>query len=197
MNIDEQYVIFPIRANVHERESNRDKDTLMKKRFVICALLIAVSLTGCGKDKALEQYYSDMSDFADSLSVLKENIDTIDVNDPASGTELLSYLDAMDAEFQVLSEIEVPKQFASNEELADDAYTYMHEAVTLYHKYYDNPDSSTVTFDAAYENYTRAMKRVGYISTLLKGEVPDDADVEVTEEEILDFDPVTDDSVEE
>ncbi|MBR5360721.1 MAG: hypothetical protein IK123_07515, partial [Lachnospiraceae bacterium] len=94
------------------------------------------------------------------------------------------------------SEIKVPKEFASNEQLADEAYEYMQEAVSLYHEYHDDPESDMSVFDAACENYSRAMKRVGYISSILKGEMPEGDDIDVIEEDNTDFEPVTGDESE-
>lgn len=168
----------------------------MKKYFIflLCVILI-LGLTGCGKkDEALETYYNEMNSFTDEVMALKENMDMVDTTNPESSTELLTYLDEMENQFRILSEIEVPSQFAGNETLADEAYSYMQTAVSMYHEFYDDPESSMNIAEAAAENYTRAMKRLEYISAILKGEIPEGSDVEVTEEENLDFTPVTEDS---
>lgn len=159
----------------------------------ICAL--TVSLMGCGNNEELDKYYDEMSTFSTNVSGIKQSMDELDTTDPNSVTELLGYLDAMETEFEVLSNMNVPKQFSGNETLADEAYEYMTQAVALFHEYYDDSESDYSTFETASENYSRAMKRIEYISTLLKGEVPEGDGVNV-EEQDYDFTPVTDESIE-
>lgn len=158
-------------------------------------ILIFGMLTACGKkDEALETYYNEMNQFTDEVTALKDNMEMVDLNQPDAVSEMLSYLDEMENQFRILSEIEVPNQFAGNENLADEAYSYMQTAVSMYHEFYDDSESSLSVAEAAAENYARAMKRLEYISVFLKGEVPEGSDIEVTEEENLDFNPVTEES---
>ena len=51
------------------------------------------------------------------------------------------------------------------------------------------PDA--VSADIAGQNYDRAMTRLSYISTLLQGELPEGDNIIITEEEVLDFEPIT------
>lgn len=165
----------------------------MKRVLLICTVfMLFISLYGCGKkDEALERYYEEMNLFADEMLTLKESMDNIDLNSENMSDDVLMYLDAMEEQFRILSEIEVPTQFSSNETLSDEAYKYMQEAVKLYHEFYESADTDTNISDMAHENYLRAMKRVEYISIILKGEIPDDEGVEVFNEEKTDFAPVT------
>lgn len=166
------------------------------KRVVI-TLIIAMAcmvFAGCGKSsKDLDEYYDSMNDFSTEITAIKDNMEAIDTTSEGALVELLGYLDQLQEQFKILSEIEVPKEFASNEQLADEAYEYMQQAVSLYHEYYDDPESDISTFEAASENYSRAMKRVGYISSILKGEIPEGDDIDVIEEDNTDFEPVTGD----
>ena len=90
-----------------------------------------------------------------------------------------------------MAEMDVPKEFISIESLADEASEYMTEAVSVYHQVFEASEFDSATADIAGENYDRAMKRLSYISTLLQGELPDDENIIITEEEVLDFEPVT------
>ena len=169
----------------------------MKKTAYVIALMICIFAIGCGKGtKELDAYYDNMNNFTGNLSVIKDNMDSIDTNAPNAISDILTCLDQLEEQFRLLSEIEVPKEFSANEELADEAYSYMQEANRLYHEFYDDPESDYAVFEAASENYTRAMKRVGYISSILKGETPEGEGVDVTIEEDTDFEPVTDESAE-
>lgn len=169
----------------------------MKKTAYVIALMICIFAVGCGKGtKELDAYYDNMNNFTGNLSVIKDNMDSIDTNAPNAISDILTCLDQLEEQFRLLSEIEVPKEFSANEELADEAYSYMQEANRLYHEFYDDPESDYAVFEAASENYTRAMKRVGYISSILKGETPEGDGVDVTIEEDTDFEPVIDESAE-
>jgi len=168
----------------------------MKKTVTAVILVMCVLLSGCGKGtKELDTYYDNMNNFTNNITVIKDSMESIDASSENALTDVLTCLDQLEEQFRLLSEIEVPKEFSANEQLADEAYTYMQEANRLYHEFYDDPQSEYSVFEAASENYSRAMKRVGYISSVLKGETPEGEGVDVTEEEATDFDPVTDDSV--
>ena len=119
-------------------------------------------------------------------------MDNIDATSDTAIDELLSCLDNMNEQFLFLAAIEVPSKFSNIESLADVASTYMGESVSLYHEYYESTDYDDSVRQAANENYIRAMKRKDYISILLQGNIPDDTEVMVTEEDGLDFQPVTD-----
>ncbi|MBR6238597.1 MAG: hypothetical protein IKQ83_06105 [Lachnospiraceae bacterium] len=169
------------------------------KRVTTTLFIAAVCMVfaGCGKSsKELDEYYDSMNDFTTEITTIKDNMESIDTSSETATMELLGYLDQLEEQFRILSEIKVPKEFASNEQLADEAYEYMQEAVSLYHEYHDDPESDMSVFDAACENYSRAMKRVGYISSILKGEMPEGDDIDVIEEDNTDFEPVTGDESE-
>lgn len=164
--------------------------------LLLCIVCIA-SLSACGKkDEALEKYFDEMNSFTDEVTSIKESMELVDTSNSESVTEMLLLLDDMESQFKILSDMEVPSQFAGNENLADEAYDYMHTAVGMYHEFYDDPESSMSIAEAAAENYARAMKRLEYISVFLKGEVPEGSDIDVTEEDNLDFNPVTEESIE-
>ena len=118
-------------------------------------------------------------------------MNNLDGEDASQSGALLQELDSLEEQFRVLAEVEVPDVFASNETLADEAYSYIQEAVSGFHEYYENNEADYSTFEVAKANYDRAFLRIEYISTILQGEIPEGDNIEVIEEESTDFDPVT------
>ena len=125
-------------------------------------------------------------------NILEENTSKeIDINSDSVIVDTLICLDAMQEQFYLLAEMDVPKEFASVESLADEASEYMTEAVAIFHEVFEADEYDAAKADVATQNYDRAMKRLAYISTLLQGELPDDENLIITEEEVLDFEPIT------
>ena len=184
-----------LKSNSDIRKNHGLKKALLS---IVIGMSASVMIAGCGKGtQELDKYYDNMNNFTNNMNIIKDRMESIDTSSENAPAEVLACLDQLEEQFKLLSEIDVPKQFKSNEQLADDAYSYMQQAVSMYHEFYDDPQSDYATFEAASENYSRAMKRVGYISSILKGEAPEGEGVDVTEEEATDFTPVTDDSVDE
>ena len=73
--------------------------------------------------------------------------------------------------------------FRSN--LADEAGTYMSEAVSLYRKVFSSEEYDDYSATLADESYNRALKRLHYISEILQGREPEGEDITyVTDEEM-------------
>jgi len=158
----------------------------------LIALLSMLCITGCGKNAELEKYNEEMTAFTECISDIKLRMDDIDTNSEDAISDLLECLDELEVQFGALAAIEVPKDFAGIESLADEAGSYMTEAVSLYHEVFESSEYDQATADVAEENYDRAMMRLAYISALLQGELPEGDNIIITEEEVLDFEPVTD-----
>lgn len=168
-----------------------------KKPFFLTIIISTIfMLSGCG-DKKLDSFQDDMTKFKDNVVSISETMNNIDATSDTATDDLLSCLDDMNEQFKFLAAIEVPSKFSNIETLADEASTYMSEAVSLYHEYYESTEYDDSVRQAASENYSRAMKRMSYISVLLQGNIPDDSEVMVTEEDGVDFQPVTTDIDEE
>jgi len=165
----------------------------MKIKIIALSALLTFSLfaVGCGKDADLTKYEENVTAFIDEVSDIKVRMDKIDINSDSAIVDTLMCLDAMQEQFYLLAEMDVPKEFASIESLADEASEYMTEAVAIYHEVFEAEEYDAAYVDVATQNYDRAMKRLSYISTLLQGELPDDENLIITEEEVLDFEPVT------
>ncbi len=162
------------------------------KKLLLSSLLFCLFLSGCGKkDQELAEYQANMTTFYEQVSAISSSIEAIDPASETATADLLSNLDLLSEQFQYLSDMTVPKEFENIESLADDAGSYMSQAVTLYHEAYSNGSYNEYTAQAASEYYARAMTRISYISDLLQGKIPDDANVVVTTGEATEFEVPT------
>lgn len=171
----------------------------MKKSLLfILMFMFSIALIGCGQDAKIEEYYKGMQAFYLNVEKTTTAIDLIDENDEYADVLVKNHLNDLLEQFRILSEMEVPKNFAACEQLSDDAYSYMAESVRLYTAYYDNGNyNDTSTIAMAEENYNRAMTRINYISQILQGQMPEGEGIVITEEDTTDFTPVMENEDEE
>ena len=157
---------------------------MKKKIFTWVSILhmAAFLFTGCGGDAALDQYYTDMEQFTSQASIHFSTLNGIDPSSATAVDEMLAAMDQLAASFQSLADINVPKQFTTVENLADEAGSYMTEAASLYHQAYGDGNYHEDIAAAALENYNRAVKRMDYISEILQGEMPSDDSITITTE---------------
>ena len=161
---------------------------MFKKHTLIISLLLSmIFLAGCGEKEELTIFKEEMNHFYTEVSAIESAINSIDEQSENAVSTLLINLEQMSVQFQQLAELEVPEEFISIEELADDATDYMYEAVRLYGEAYEEDYVSDSLIQAAAENYESAMKRINYIAVLLQGEIPEDAIV--VEEDGTEFEP--------
>lgn len=153
----------------------------MKKRII--ALLVSAMMLwgGCGNDPAMSQFKIDIDNFCTKVSEIDASINDIDARSEYATTELLKYLDDLDAEFSAFAELDFPEEYDYLEDLADEAGSYMTEAVANYHKTYEDDSYNETYAEYAAANYERAYKRVQIIISFLHGEEPED--VSITENE--------------
>lgn len=156
----------------------------MKKLRKLCfTLLCALFLTGCGEDEGLNEYKADMETFFEHIEEFNDNMNAIDVDQPDYLSQMLTYLDGLDAEMAWMAALEVPEQFAAVESLADEASENMTQAVSYYHMAYEGEEYNENVEQAAKEYYDRANLRIQYIVTILHGEIPEGEGVIYTEED--------------
>jgi len=136
-------------------------------------------LCACGKDEQLEEYKTQMSLFFDQIAELDSNMNAIDASAEDAVGQLLSYLDAAEAAFEHLADLEVPKEFGSVENLADEAAENMTQAVSFYHQLYEAEDYDSHVAMMADEYYKRANIRLQYIISILHGEMPEGDNVRI------------------
>lgn len=154
----------------------------MEKKKLLIGSLIGLSmltLVGCGKSASLSSYQDNMAAFSENIAAIDEKMNTIDAASENAVEELLECLNSMNEEFTNLAELEVPEQFASVETLADEAGSYMSEAVDLYKQVFSTTPYDEYSSVLADESYKRAMKRVQYIGEILQGRVPEGEDITV------------------
>lgn len=160
----------------------------MKRKVHICIVGFCLFLlSGCGSDPKLSAFYDQMDSFYQSLSITVNTLESVDPDSESAVDDMLAGLDEMSVLFGQLAEIEVPDKleahFGNVEELADQASDYMEEAGRLYHEAYADGGYDADIAQAAFENYTRAMKRVNYIAILLQGRIPEDDNITVITED--------------
>ena len=163
---------------------------MLKKYTLILSLLLCMSVSvGCGEKEELTTFKAEMDDFYTEVSAIENAMNEIDEQSENAVSTLLITMEQMSEQFQKLAELEVPEEFISVEDLADDAADYMYEAVRLYGEAYEEDYVSDAMIQAAAENYESAMKRINYIAVLLQGEIPEGATV--VEGEGTEFAPYT------
>ncbi|MCM1387076.1 MAG: hypothetical protein NC231_07100 [Bacillus sp. (in: Bacteria)] len=159
----------------------------LKNIKVLCLFaLLMLLLAGCGKkDEALEEYQANMETFFEHIIEFNDNMNAIDVVQPDYLTQMLEYLDALDAEMAWMAQLEVPEQFSAVDNLADEASENMTQAVLFYHMAYENDEYDANVEEAAKEYYDRANLRIQYIITILHGGVPEGEGITYTEDESI------------
>ena len=146
------------------------------------ALLSATMLTGCGEDPELSQFRKSMDDFCEKVAEINEGINAIDASSDNAPDELLAYMDDLEIIFESFGRLDFPEEFDYLEPIADEASSYMTDAVATYHDAYSNGSYNEYTAAYAAQIYERAYKRIQIIISFLHGEEPEDADIEYTVE---------------
>ena len=156
----------------------------MKKRIItlVLATCFAIGITGCGENKDLTKYKSEMDEFFADVELIHNKMNTIDKDSETALDELFDCLDDLDNEFKAMASIEVPEEFSSIESLADEASENMTLAVEKYHEAYSNDSYNEYTAATADEYYARANKRFQYMIDILHGKMPQGEGVTITEE---------------
>ncbi len=159
------------------------------KILTIFAIMTTIlCLGGCDtkteEEKELADFSAIISDFTAVIKDADAQINALDAASADAPKELLTILDELDEEFKNFSNLAVPEEYKSIEDLADEASTNMSSAVSFYHSAYDTGVYNEQDADIAYQYYTRAMTRVQYIGYVLVGEVPEGENITVHEETI-------------
>lgn len=145
--------------------------------LILSILSAVLILTGCGKSDTaeLDSYQASMSTFCDNIAYINDQINALDGTGESDVETLLGHLDTLDEQFAQMAELTVPNEFVTIEKLADEASENMTMAVSYYHEAYGSGTFNQNYADAAYEYYTRANTRLGYILKVLhREEITDD-----------------------
>lgn len=145
----------------------------MKEKILLAGVCLLL-LTGCGEDPIDAKFNGEINEFCDNVSSIDAKINAINVEAEENSiryatSDLLTYLDELEMEFMKFSNIDFPEEFDYLEEMADEAGSYMTEAVASYHKAYEDGYNQSME-EYAGENYSRACKRVQVVLALLRGE---------------------------
>lgn len=152
----------------------------MTKRILLISCVSLLWLSGCGEKKELTEFKENMTTFYTEIAHIGEGIEGIAPDAETAVDSLLEGLAKLEHQFQFLADVQVPDEFISIEDLADDAADHMHQAVSYYRQAYEGEQFNESYAEAASKHYENAMKRVGYIASLLQGEIPEDTNVVVT-----------------
>ncbi len=146
----------------------------MKLRLLCMLLTLTFLFAGCGNSAELDAYKTSMNEIFESLKTYDSQINAINPESESAATELLIVLDAMNNTFSQMAELTVPEGFPGVEELADEASSYMSEAVFYYHQAFEGEAFDSVSSDVAKQNYDRANVRLQYIVSILHGDIPEE-----------------------
>ncbi len=155
----------------------------MKKKILMgCSLLMLTFLSACGESSELSKFRNEIDSFCTDISNIDSAINNIDAESDDAISELLLHLDKLEEQFNDFGELDFPEEFDYLEPLADEAASYMTEAVSSYHDTYEGGGYDEASASYAKENYARAYKRIQIIITFLHGEEPEDVGLSITEE---------------
>lgn len=145
----------------------------MKKKILLAGICLLL-LCGCGANPIGARFNKEINEFCDNISAIDAKINAIHVEADENSlryatSDLLSYLDELEIEFMKFSNLDFPEEFDYLENMAKEAGSYMSEAVSSYHKAYEDGYSESME-EYARENYSRACKRVQVALALLRGE---------------------------
>lgn len=146
----------------------------LRRSILLCTFTVLLMLTGCGKNKDIEIYKTNMTQFFENISILNDSINNLDPESENVSQELLPLLDSLEQSFTQMASLEVPEDFPGVTELAQDADKYMSEAVSYYHQAYENGEYDKTAADIAYQNYQIANSRLQYIIRILHGDIPEE-----------------------
>lgn len=170
------FILSKYYKSITNEKTNARGGTTLRKRtltLIFSILFTAFTLTGCGENETTDQlksYQASMTTFCDNISYINDQINGLDGTGESDVEELLKNLDTLNEQFSQMAELTVPEEFATAENLADEASENMSMAVSYYHQAYEAETFNQNYADAAYEYYTRANTRLGYILQILHGE---------------------------
>ncbi len=147
---------------------------ILKYNLLILLTAITIFMTGCKSNPELDTYKANMEQFFENIKVFDSAINSIDPLSENASADLLDILDSMETSFSQMASLEVPDNFPGVEDLADEASSYMTEAVSCYHQAFDGNSYNASMADVAKQNYDRANVRIQYIVSILHGEIPEE-----------------------
>lgn len=149
---------------------------IIKTIYILFCMVLILSLSGCGDNKALDEYQEKMELFFEKLGDYDNAMNSLDPDLDSSISDMIYYLEGISEAIHEMAAYEVPDldSFDGIEELAKQANEYMTEAVSLYREAYLASEYNDDLAEAAYENYERANLRLRYIVEILRGDIPEE-----------------------
>lgn len=143
-----------------------------KKCLIVASTILVFTLCACGNDPQLTQFKNDLNSFCDSVAEIDDSLNNIDAESDNAADLALDYLDKLEVAFADFAELDFPADYDYLEPVADEAYSYMQEAVSNYHLAYSDEIFNEETANYARENSARAFKRVQVILDIVRGNMP-------------------------
>lgn len=152
----------------------------MKKILIL--FICCMMLTGCNNKESIEmtRFRNEINSFCDNIKEIDASINeianiTADEDGLKEATKtLMNHMDRLNEEFTKFANMDFPTEYDYLETMADEAGSYMTEAVNAYHKTYDGNYTESME-DYAQQNYSRAYKRIQFIIDILNGKDPNTA----------------------
>lgn len=142
-----------------------------KKCLFLASTMLAFTLSACGTDPQLTQFKNDLNSFCDTVAEIDDSLNKIDAESDNAADLALDYLDKLEGSFADFADLDFPADYDYLEPVADEAYSYMQEAVSNYHLAYSDENFNEETANYARENSARAFKRVQVILDIVRGNV--------------------------
>lgn len=149
---------------------------------ILFTCILCLSLTGCKnspQQDELEAFANSMVNFSNEIISANEDLNSIDIENVNATDDFLKILDNLEETFKQLADTPIPDHYKGIDELADEAYSNMTNAVSFYHSAYGSENYNPDDADVAYQYYTRAMTRVEYIGYVLTGNIPENENINV------------------
>lgn len=146
---------------------------MLKRCFIIISIItLLFSATACANDPQVMKFKNDVDTFCDAIATLDESINQIDPTGENAVKELLTQLDEVEMNFKHFAELDFPKDYDYLEPIADEAESYMTEAVKSYHEAFAKNQYDETIGTYAMKNYERSMERIHIIIAFLHDENP-------------------------
>jgi len=151
---------------------------MKRKLFLLTALLVCImAFSACSTDPQKEAFEKDFSQFCTNVSNIDQSISAIDSTSPTASSDLMIQLDSLNNEFNQMSALSFPEEYDYLVDLATEAGEFMNLAVENYHAAFDGEFYDADAAAIADQYYDRAYKRVQYMITFMKGEVPESSEI--------------------
>lgn len=141
----------------------------MSKKSTISTIIITLMLLcACGKKESPEDIYvNSINTFYERVETTSTSMNGIDTTDPECVNQMLGYLDDMNDHFAYLKSIEIPEEYSDTSSNITNAYSYMNQAVNLYHQGLEGDIKDADLINTAKSYYDNAMNCINSLGVTL------------------------------